>query len=74
MKKNENRKAIAARCRSMLYGRRITLKSVAAALGVSDATIYTKMSGGSDLTICELATIASVFNFTREDVNFIIFG
>lgn len=74
MNRNENKKAIASRCRGKLAERRITLKSVAAALGISETTIYSKMSGGSELTLTELAAIATYFNFTREDVNFILFG
>ena len=74
MGKVETRQLIANRCRAKLAERRIKLNSVAQILGVSDATIYLKMSGGSDLTVNELFMIASSCNFTREDVNFIIFG
>lgn len=74
MKNNDTRKAIADRCRGKLSERRITLKSIAAVLNCSEATIYLKMSGGSEITLSELATIAAACRFTREDVNFIIFG
>lgn len=74
MKNNKIGKEIALRCRGILSEKRITLRSIAAELGVSEATIYSKMSGGSDLTISELSTIAAKCNLTREDVYFIIFG
>lgn len=67
-------KEIAARCKGKLTEKRIKLRAVAAALGVSDNTIYQKMLGNSSLTVTELAQIAMKCNFTREDVNFIIFG
>lgn len=74
MKNSELTKSIALRCRGKLSEKRIKLRAVAAVLGVSEATIYSKMSGGSDLTLSELSTIASTCNLTREDVCFILFG
>ena len=70
----ETEKQIAARCRGKLAEKRIRLNSVADVIGVSETTIYQKMNGASILTAGELATIAMTCNFTREDVNFIIFG
>ena len=67
-------KEIAARCKGKLTEKRIKMVSVAKALNVSQNTIYQKMMGNSPVTVSELAAIAAVCRFTREDVNFIIFG
>lgn len=67
-------KEIAARCKGKLTEKRIKMNAVADQLGVSDNTIYQKMLGHNAMTCSELATIAMKCNFTREDVNFILFG
>lgn len=67
-------KEIAARCKGKLTEKRIKMNAVSKALGISDNTIYQKMLGHNSLSVGELARIAMFFNFTREDVNFIIFG
>ena len=65
---------IAARCKGKLTEKRIKMRAVSAALGVSDNTIYQKMLGNVGMTVSELVQIATICNFTREDVNFILFG
>ena len=70
----EIEKQIAARCRGKLAEKRIRLNSVAEMIGVSEPTIYSKMNGVSNLTVGELSIIAAMCNFTRDDVNFVIFG
>ena len=67
-------KEIAARCKGKLTEKRVKMNAVAMKLGVSDNTIYQKMLGNNSLSCSELATIASSYNFTREDVRFILFG
>lgn len=65
---------IAARCKGKLTEKRIKMNAVSKKLGISDNTIYQKMLGHNSLSCAELAQIAMNFNFTREDVNFILFG
>lgn len=67
-------KEIAARCKGKMTEKRIKMRSVSAALGVSDNTIYQKMLGNVGLTVSELVQIAAICQFTRDDVNFILFG
>lgn len=67
-------KEIAARCKGKLTEKRIKMNAVSKELGVSDNTIYQKMLGHNSLSCGELARIAMIFNFTREDINFILFG
>lgn len=67
-------KEIAARCKGKLTEKRVKMRAVADVLGCSDNTIYQKMLGHHSLSCAELATIASSCHFTREDVNFILFG
>ena len=50
------------------------MNAVSKKLGISDNTIYQKMLGHNSLSCGELYEIAINFNFTREDVNFILFG
>lgn len=67
-------KEIAARCKGKLTEKRIKMCSIAREMKMSQNAIYQKMLGNSPLTVAELATIAAICRFTREDVNFIIFG
>lgn len=74
MDQKMNDKQIAARCKGKLTEKRIKMCSVAREMKMSQNAIYQKMLGNSPLTVSELATIAAICRFTREDVNFIIFG
>lgn len=65
---------IAARCKGKLTEKRIKMNAVSKKLGIADNTIYQKMLGHNSLSCGELYEIAINFNFTREDVNFILFG
>lgn len=65
---------IAGRLKAKLTEKRIKIGPLAEVLGVAPTTIYTKMSGGSGVTLSELFLIASACYFTHEDIIYIIYG
>ena len=67
-------KEIAARLRAKLTEKRIRIGSLADVIGVAPTTIYQKLNGNSGISITELFLISTACCFTREDINYIIFG
>ena len=74
MDSKKHDKEIAARMKAKLTEKRIKLCTVAAKLGVSQNTIYSKMQGKAPISCAELTLIAASCQFTFEDVNFVLFG
>ena len=70
----EKDRAIAARLRGKLTEKKIQINSLVDVVGVAPNTLYRKMSGETGITIAELYLISMACLFTREDVNYIIFG
>lgn len=60
--------------RAKLKARRKTVKDIAEAVGVSEATLYRKINGTSDFTRNEIQLIRQYLNLCAEEVDEIFFA
>lgn len=61
--------------RGKIVERRMTIESVASAVGINTSTLYRRISrGGGSFTIEEADKIAKVLNLTAEELNEIFFA